>query len=223
MDSRAAIYHFTNKSEHRPKVYMDQIKLLEDYAKELGFDGMDLFIDKSLKVSERDEFNRFLSCSEQYKALIVKDFYHLNDNTGACMKIISDLTVRGIEIYTMVNGNLVWGKPSFDKKLRVATYTCQSGTFDEMKQIVSIKNDTYKLFIEKKTNWDLVDQYHDKYRHQTDDEQINIKELIKNREKYDLLLVNNMNDIHWRTSKFCKIREQLQLDIYSLQEGFLKY
>lgn len=47
--------------------------------------------------------------------------------------------------------------------------------------------------------------------------------LIKNKDNYDLLLVHNLNDVHWRTANFCKVREQLHLDIYSLQEGFLKY
>ena len=58
---------------------------------------------------------------------------------------------------------------------------------------------------------------------QKDGEQIHLQELIQNKDKYDLLLVHNLNDVHWRTSNFCKVREQLHLDIYSLQEGFLKY
>ena len=56
-----------------------------------------------------------------------------------------------------------------------------------------------------------------------DGEQIQLMELIKNKDNYDLLLVHNLNDVHWRTANFCKVREQLHLDIYSLQEGFLKY
>ena len=43
------------------------------------------------------------------------------------------------------------------------------------------------------------------------------------RDKYDILLVHNLNDIHWRTANFFRIREQLHMDIYSLQEGLLKY
>jgi hypothetical protein len=82
----------------------------------------------------------------------------------------------------------------------------------------------YSLFLQiRKQIGLLLDQYYDESLRQKDCEQIQMKELIANRDKYDLLLVHNLNDVHWRTANFCKIREQLQLDIYSLQEGFLKY
>ena len=92
-----------------------------------------------------------------------------------------------------------------------------------MKEVIPVRNDIFTLFTSKKTNWTVLDQYSDESLHQKDCEQIQMKELIANRDKYDLLLVHNLNDVHWRTANFCKIREQLQLDIYSLQEGFLKY
>ena len=41
--------------------------------------------------------------------------------------------------------------------------------------------------------------------------------------KYDLLIVHNLNNLHWRTSNFCKIQEQLHFDIFSLQEGLIKF
>ena len=74
-----------------------------------------------------------------------------------------------------------------------------------------------------KTNWTVVDQYFDESERQKDGEQTELMRFLQNKDKYDLLLVHNLNDIHWRTANFCKIREQHQLDIYSLQEGFLKY
>ena len=88
---------------------------------------------------------------------------------------------------------------------------------------VLVNNDILKLFANKKTRWTVIDQYFDYSEHQNDGEQKQLMELIKNKDKYDLLLVHNLNDVHWRTANFCEIREQLQLDIYSLQEGFLKY
>ena len=96
-------------------------------------------------------------------------------------------------------------------------------TQNEMKEVIAVKNDIFTLFTNKKTEWTVVDQYFDESLHQKDGEQKQLMELIQNRDKYDLLLVHNLNDVHWRTANFCKIREQLHLDIYSLQEGFLKY
>ena len=45
--------------------------------------------------------------------------------------------------------------------------------------------------------------------------------IVRNNAKYDLLLVKDVNDIHWRTAKFSKLREALNLSIYSLQEGYI--
>ena len=94
---------------------------------------------------------------------------------------------------------------------------------NEMREVIPVKNDILTLYSNKKTKWSVVDQYFDESLHQNDGEQKQLMELIKNRDKYNLLLVHNMNDIHWRTANFCKVREQLQIDIYSLQEGFLAY
>lgn len=223
MNQKAAIYHFTNESKHRPKIYRDQLKALEEYAVSVGFDVADVYCDMSLKRSERTEFDRFLSNCDQYDALITKDFYHIAKNTGTCMKSMQELRDKGVKVYSPENGIFVWEDAKFDEPLRVATYTCHFGTPNEMKEVIPVRNDIFTLFTDKKTKWTIVDQFFDESLHQNDGEQIQMMELLKNRDKYDLLLVHNLNDAHWRTANFCKIREQLHLDIYSLQEGFLKY
>lgn len=92
-----------------------------------------------------------------------------------------------------------------------------------MHEIIPVQNDILTLYARKKTNWTVVDQYFDESEHQNSGEQKQLMNLLENRNKYNLLLIHNLNDIHWRTANFCKIREQLKIDIYSLQEGFLKY
>ena len=223
MNPKAAIYHFTDKSTQRPKIYRDQLKALEEYAESVGLDVADIYCDMSLKRSERTEFDRFLTNSDQYNALVTKDFYHIARNTGTCLRIMQQLRDNGLQIYSIENGIFTWEEPPFKQPLRVATYTCHFGTPNEMKEIIPLRNDVCKLFANKKTQWTVLDQYYDESLHQKDCEQIQMKELISKRTNYDLLLVHNLNDVHWRTANFCKIREQLQLDIYSLQEGFLKY
>ena len=93
----------------------------------------------------------------------------------------------------------------------------------EKREIIPVQNDILTLYARKKTNWTVVDQYFDESEHQNSGEQKQLMNLLENRNKYNLLLIHNLNDIHWRTANFCKIREQLKIDIYSLQEGFLKY
>lgn len=223
MNRKAAIYHFTNGSKQRPKIYRDQLETLREYADSVGLDVADIYCDMSLKRSERSEFERFLENSSQYDALVTKDFYHIAKNTGKCMSVMKQLRDNGLQIYSIENGIFTWEDAPFDEPLRVATYTCHFGTPNEMKEVIPVRNDIFTLFTHKKTNWTVIDQYHDESLHQKDSEQLQMKELIANRNKYDLLLVHNLNDVHWRTANFCKIREQLQLNIYSLQEGFLKY
>ena len=93
----------------------------------------------------------------------------------------------------------------------------------EMEEVFQLRQDIFKAFTEKKTDWKITDQFSDMTLHQRDGEQHELQKLIANRDKYDLLLVQNLNDIHWRTSNFCRIREALELDIYSLQDGYLEF
>lgn len=224
MAQKAAIYHFTNKSAKRPKIYRDQLRALEEYATSLGLDIADIYCDLSLNRSNRTEFDRFLSCSRQYDALVAKDFYHIAKNTGMCVHIMQQLRNNGLRIYSIENGIFTWNDPPFGKPLRVATYLCHFGTTIETKEVIPVRNDIFRLFVAQKTEWTIVDQFSDiSTLHQKNGEQVQLAELISRKDRYDLLLVHNLNDIHWATSNFCRVREKLQLDIYSLQEGFLKY
>ena len=224
MPIKCGIYHFTDKSEKRPKVCSDQINELKKIATSLGYTDFEIFCDKSLLRCEHPEFDRFLSSSDQFDALITKDFYHISKNTMKCMSIMKELYNKGIKIYTQRNGAFTYSEEEpFNKTLRVATYACRFGEPNEIKQILKVQNDILSLFIKKKTNWTIDKQYSDESQHQKDGEQQELINLIKNKENYDLIVVHNLNDLHWRTANFCKIREQLQLDIYSLQEGLLKY
>lgn len=223
MTDKAAIYHFTDGSKKRPIVNEKQLKQLSEFAASLGYTDVEIFCDKSLLRCEHPEFDRFMSCAEQFAALITKDFYHISKNTMKCMSVMQELRGRGISIYSIENGSFGWKEAPFDKPLKVATYCCRFGTANEMKEIIQVHNDILTLFTNKKTNWTVVDQYFDESEHQNNGEQPELMRFLQNKNRYDLLLVHNLNDVHWRTANFCKIREQHQLDIYSLQDGFLKY
>ena len=139
------------------------------------------------------------------------------------MSILQNLREKGLRIYTPVNGIFLWEESPLKAPLRVATYTCHFGSADEMREVITVKNDILRLFIDKETAWILIDQYFDKSLRQRDGEQVQLTKLLNNKDKFDLLLVHNLNDVHWRTAKFCKIREHLRMGIYSLQEGFLPF
>lgn len=223
MPPKAVIYHFTDGSEKRPVIYETQIKALGEFATSKGFDIADVFCDKSLRRCDRKEFDRLTENCEQYDALIVKDFYHLSKNTKKCMEIMKAFRDKGVAIYSVENGSFVFEEEPFEQVLKVVSYNSRFGEADPQKQLISLQNDTMKLFTKLKTNWSIIDQFFDESLHQKDGDQINLQKMIDQKDNYDLLLVRNLNDIHWRTANFCKIREALQMDIYSLQDGFLKY
>ena len=214
---KAAIYHFTDTSEKRPIVNEKQLHRLENFATSLGYTDIEIFCDKSLLKSEHPKFDKLMLSIREFDALITKDFYHISKNTLPCIGIIQELRNKGIPIYTIENGSLCWENAPFDKPLKVATYCYQSGTLNKMKKNCSVYSDILNLFADKKTNWTITDQYFD------ENEPLQLMRLLQNKDKYDLILVHTLNDIHYRTANFCKIREQYQLNIYSLQEGFLPY
>lgn len=223
MQHKAAIYHFTNGSSQRPKVYLDQLLLLRQFAVLNGWSITGEYVDFSLKRCERTEFNHFLSDCSKYDILVVKDFYHISKNTMECIKIIKELGDKGVEVHSIENGSFIYEDVPLGKALRIATYNCRFGPQDESSKKIQIQDDIFKLFTKKKTSWKIIDQYADESKHQNDGEQKNLMKLISNHDKYDLILVSNFNDIHWRTAKFCKLRDKLKLAIYSLQDGLLTY
>lgn len=217
------IYHFTDKSEKRPIVYQKQIKELEEFAEKIGVDVEKVYCDFSLKVKDRTQFDAFLEESHLYSALITKDFYHLSKNTMACMKLMKELSEKGITIYTLKDGTFVFTDTPYNKPLRVATYTCGNIEIKDVNTSIQIQQDVYNLFVKRKTNWTMVNQYADICRIQNDEGQKNVLRLIEEKDQFDILLVNNLNDIHWETARFCKIRKLIGKDIFSLQDGYLKY
>lgn len=223
MPKKAAIYHFTRGSEKRSIINHKELNKLKDFTQSQGFIVEEVFCDRSLNVNKRYELNRFLSCRYKFNILITKDFYHINHHTMNCINILKELRNDGIEIKTIENGPFNLEDAPFDKNLKVATYCCHLRNKNTFKNILAVQNDILKLFIKRKTNWILSGQYSDESQTLNNDDQPHLYELLKNANKYDLILVHNLNDIHWRTSKFFKIREQYKLDIYSLQDGFLKH
>lgn len=220
---KGAIYHFTDKSEKRPGVFQKQIEDLRDFAERIGVDVEKVYCDFSLKKRDRSSFDAFLMDSYQYSALVAKDFYHISKNTAACMKLMRQLRENGVTIFTLENGTFDFADIPYDQPLRVATYTCGNRNVRDVEGAIQIQQDIFSLFVKRKTNWKLMHQYFDLCNVQNDDEQLDLLELIKDKDWYDLILVNNLNDIHWRTSRFCKIREMIGKPIFSLQDGFLMY
>ena len=56
-----------------------------------------------------------------------------------------------------------------------------------------------------------------------DGEQKKLHDLLKEANRYDLILVKKFNHFHWRTSMFFKLAQQAKIPIYSMMEGGLYF
>lgn len=220
-EHKAAIYHFTDCGNIRPIVYQKEIDRIKQFAADIGYSDAEVYLDKSLKKKEQVQLQNLLQDISNYNALIMKDFYHLRKNTGAFMDDLINLSNRGVNIYTIEDGSFQLSTAPFEQPLRIALYYCG---LEIVGRSIELQFEIMNYFVRTCTNWKIIDEYADTSGNKKDGNQKQLQELIKNHDKYDLILVQSFNDIHWRTAKFCKVRHQIQRDIYSMhEEMYLKY
>ncbi len=219
--SKSAIYHFTDVSQKRPSIYRKELERLKEFAHNAGYDEADIFLDKTLRKCDQTQLEKLMKNVHAYKALILKDFYHLRKNTGICMSELMRLSMNGIEIHTLEDGGFRFTEPPFDRKLNVAIYYCG---LEIVGRSLDLQYAIMDLFLKDKTNWSLTRRYADMNGNKADGSQKELQELIRDKGQYDIVLVQSFGDVHWRTSKFCKIRHLLQKGIYSMHdEIYLPY
>lgn len=228
--NKVAIYHFTDGSVKRPIVNEKQMIALRKFASDYGIVEKE-YLDKSLKKCEQGEKQLLMEEMINYDVLITKDFYHIAVNTGACISLLQQFLMLGVETHSIEDGCFTFSEAPFNRELNVAIYHAKyednSPSARQQKKgnciTAQTQVDVLRLFVKKKTNWKVVDVYVDEAQEQSNDKQKSLLKLIENRRKYDLVLCKDFNTIHWRTAKFCKRRNDMKLGIFSIKEGYLKY
>lgn len=221
LDKKVCIYHFSN-SNKRPIVNQKQMDLLQDFAASMG-EVEKIYLDFTLKQSEQIQRQQMIEEIANYDILVMKDFYHLARNTGACIGLLQTFALKGVNTITIEDGtfSFAFQNAPFDKKLKVCVY--HSKYKEDVDRTIETQIEIFKTFVSHKTNWEIVNISIDEANSQSDSIQTKIFKMIENKEKYDLLLLKDFNSLHWRTAKFCHRRNELQLPIYSLKEGYLPF
>ncbi len=220
-EGKAAVYHFTDGSQIRPVVYQKELERLKAFAHNVGYDEVDVFVDKTLRKCDQIQLEQLMENVQAYKALILKDFYHLRKNTGICMSELVRLSKSGIQIHTLEDGGFCFTEPPLKQKRNIAVYYCG---LEITGHSLDLQYEIMDLFIKEKTDWNLLHRYADLGGNKVDGNQKELQQLIRDKDQYDVVLVRSFGDIHWRTSKFCKIRHLVQKDIYSMHdEIYLPY
>ena len=225
MSKQAAIYHYSLGDNSHPWVSKNAIKRLEHFAESEGYHIVKKYQDYTRLRSEQVEFDHFLSESGNFDAVFVQDLKQLGRTTTKCISVINNLVTTGLTVYTLKNGCFRCTSTSiFEEPLKVASYfNCSVGSTQDCAHIIALQNDIFRLYVKKKTKWEIIDQYSDMSERQNKGEQPDLERLTLNRDKYDLVLVQSLNDLHERTSTFTMIWEALKIDIYSVKSGLLKY
>ena len=222
---KVCIYHFTNAENlRRPIVNEKQMAILNEFASQYG-DIKQVYLDGTLKQCNQDKKKQMIKEIAYYDILVMKDFYHLARNTGACFGLLQAFSLQGVKTITMEDGSFSFQfqDAPFDKKLKICVY--HSKYKEDGDRTIETQINIFKTFVSHKTNWKIVDVFVDEANSQSDSVQTEIFKVIENAKqgKYDLLLIKDFNTFHWRTAKFCHRRNELQLPIYSLKEGYLLY
>lgn len=219
LDKKVCIYHFSN-ARQRLIVNQKQMDFIQEFASSMG-DVEKIYLDFTLKQSEQIQRQQMIEEISAYDILVMKDFYHLARNTGACFGLLQKFSLQGVKTITMEDGSFSFQDAPFDRKLKICVY--HSKYKEDVDRTIETQRKIFKTFVSHKTNWEIIDIFIDEANSQSDKVQTEIFKVIENKEKYDLLLIKDFNSLHWRTAKFCHRRNELQLPIYSLKEGYLLY
>ena len=218
---KAAIYHFTSGKPDNAYFRRDN-DLLRKFARTIGYVDIDTYCDYRTTRDEHDELDRLLSHIDDYDALFVMYYFHLNRYTLSALELIKSLNAKGIKVYSVQESKYIFeDMPNLMKPLNVATYYCHWGAKPDA-DIMQIKNETLKLFVDKRTSWNLIGQFSDELKKQHAGRQIELEHLMEFKERIDLILMPTFTSLNWQTNTFCRFKEQLQKDIYALEGGLLR-
>lgn len=217
MSEKAAIYHFTDKSEIRPIVYQKELDRLMEFAGSMGYEDPDVYLDFTLRRCDQREHERLISNAEQYTAIIAKDFYHLAKNAVPCLNLMASLNNRGVRVITMVDGAFSFCPAPVRTQRSVALYYCGL----EITRPVDLQKEIMRMYVRNETDWTITGEYIDTEGNRSASNQSELQRMIKEKGSYDLVFTRSFNDLNWLAAKFCKYRHDLGCDIYSLHEDVL--
>lgn len=218
---KAAIYHFSYGKPGNPYIRKDN-ELLLKFARTIGYVDVDTYYDYRTTRDEHTELDRLLSQIDEYDALFVMNYYNLNRNTLMALGIIKRLSDKGIKVYSVNESTYVFEDTAdFNHPLNAVTYYCHWGAHPDEESTL-IRNETLKMFVEKKTFWNLVGQFSDEMSRGHVGWQEQFENLMNEKDRFDIILVPSFRSLNWQTSYFCRFKEKLQKDIYALQGGLLR-
>lgn len=216
-EPEAIVYHFTNSVFKRSCVVGKDVDRIYGWAYDHQVDIQGLYLDFTLKESEKKQKSCMLEEVEKYKVLLLMDFYHLEVKTDMFIRQVKELWRKGVEVVGIRDGRIKDMNSSLLKKeMKVAVYMDDNIQKSNGRQ--EILDKIFYAFVKYKTNWTIIHVYKNKINGEMhkSSEFIN---LVEDNGKFDAVIVDSMSTIAYRTAKFIHRMKELNRPVFSLKEG----
>ena len=216
---KACIYHFS--ANKKSKVCSKHIAEITEYANRDGYSIGHVYVDGSLKQSEKVQHTRMLQEAAEYDKLFVRDLFHLNKWTVKAMAYVKSLQSKGVITSSMHTGDIILesGQSKLLQPLKALFYHSKVNMADERKY--ETQKEIVELFCKEKTNWEIRDYIYEEFDRKSVDGQPRLWSLGDISDKYDLMIVQSFARLDLATARFEKVARNLNVPIYAMQEGLL--
>lgn len=216
---KACIYHFSANPE--AKVCKNHVEEIKDYAAKQGHIIEKVYIDGTLKQSEKKEHVKMMKEAGNYSYVYFRDIFHLSKHTVTATSYIKELQQKGVTVSSMHSGEIVLdsGEEEYVFPHNVLFYHSKMDMADE--RVFETQKAIVELFCREKTNWTIMDYIYEESEKKSVRAQPKLWELGDISDRYDLIIVQSFARLDLRTARFEKIIASLNIPVYSLQEGLL--
>lgn len=217
LEDSAIVYHFSNTSLERPCIIEKDVDEIYKWAFDHDVNISGLYLDFSLLESEKVQKKQMIKEVKKYKKILLIDFYHFETKTGTFFRQIKELRTEGVDIVGIRDGilkniNSKWMKRS----IKVAVYVCASDQKCNGRK--DILEDIFSAFVKLRTNWTITQIYRDQIGGENQ-KRPEFERLVADRNEYDVVIVDSMSAIAYRTAKFIQRLKELNKPVFSLKEG----
>ena len=211
----AAVCHFTNVSERKPRVVLEQLDILYKEAVSKFGTVSHIYLDRTLVSSKQKNLKELIQSPYGYKGVVIASLYHIGTYMTVAIQNANRLLDAGVTLYSATEGYIrpISKTHLLDEELRVAIYDREM----KYKYPVNCKitEERLRVFIAAKTRWTLGGVYYDSI----ESGKTELERLASESEKYDLVVLEHFGKFNFRTGQLYKMLNKVKLNIFSIREG----
>ncbi len=123
-DRIAAVCHFTNVSEMKPRVVLEQLDILYKEAVSKFGTVSHIYLDKTLVSSKQKNLKELIQSPYGYKGVVIASLYHIGTYMTVAIQNANRLLDAGVTLYSAAEGYIrpISKTDLLDEELRVAIY-----------------------------------------------------------------------------------------------------